>query len=192
MKLSKEVETKLLSFVKEIFNDDKWDYAHTLSCVKIMKKLISSERGNERILIPVMYLHDIGYAGQLKDGYTLEERIKVKETHMILGAKKAKDFLSTLGFSLKEVEKICHLIKVHDDLVSEKSFEERLVIEADSLGQIDPLVGNNFGEGEFARYVKIFERKRVPLFVTSTGKEMLGEFARENELFQKYTKLFKK
>ncbi len=193
MKLLKEVEDNLLSFVKEVFQNAEWDYFHTLACVSIMKKLILIEGGDERILVPVMYLHDIGYAGQLKNGYTLEQRLKVKKNHMLIGAKKAKLFLDKIGFSSSEIKKICNLIKVHDNLIGKKSFEETLVIEADSLGQIAPSVSvNNFGEDEFAKYVEIFEKKRVPMFKTRTGKKLLEVFVNQNKLFLKCTKSFKK
>lgn len=192
MKLSSIIEKKLLSLVKDIFVNNPWDFKHTLSTVKAMKEIAGAEWANERILLTVMYLHDIGYAGKLKENYTLGERISVKKEHMNLGAKKASEILEKLKFSSEEKEKIIHLISVHDKLDELSTRDELLVLEADSLGQIDPSVGNNFGEEEFAKYVKIFEEKRVPKFITRTGKKLLLEYAHNNERYQKYTTLFKK
>ena len=192
MKLEKEVEDKLLQYVKEIFVSDEWDYLHTIASVSAMKKIISAEGGDERVLLTSMYLHDIGYAGLLKKGYSLEDRIEAKSHHMQRGVEKAKQFLPALGYSLEEMDKICYFIGVHDKLDELTSKEELLVLEADSLGQIDPIIKEgHFGLKEYEKYVGIFENKRVPKFVTLTGKKLLEEYARKNELFQRFTKLFK-
>jgi len=193
MKLEKEIEDKLLQYIKKVFVNDKWDYLHSIACVNTMKKIIAVEGGDEKVLLTTMYLHDIGYAGSLKKGYSLNDRIEAKSRHMARSVEKAKPLLEKLGYSDSEIKQIIGLISVHDKLDELTLNEELLVLEADSLGAIDPNVnGNRFGEKEYERYVEIFERKRVPKFFTKTGKEILKEFACENELFQKYTKLFKK
>jgi len=192
MKLEKEIEEKLIQTIKEIFVEDDWDLRHTFSAVSAMKKIIAKEGGCERVLVPVMYLHDIGYVGALKTCYSLEDRIKAKAGHMERGSKLAKEILSKLNFSPEEIEKIVYLISVHDKLDDLKSRDELLVLEADSLAQIDPFVGNTFGEEEFAKYVKIFEERRAPKFVTRAGKELLSEYIQKNELFRKFAKKSKK
>jgi hypothetical protein len=155
-----------------------------------MKEIVASEGGDEKVLVTVMYLHDIGYAGALKNGYTLEDRIEAKSKHMQIGSELAKEILSKLDYSKEEIEIIVYLISVHDKLDDLKSKEELLVLEADSLAQIDPIVGNSFGEEEFAKYVSIFDRRRAPKFVTPTGKKLLKEYATKNKLFAKYSKFF--
>jgi hypothetical protein len=187
MVLCKKIEKKLILFVKKIFSSDEWDFLHTLSCVHCMKKIISSVGGNARILIPAMYLHDIGYAGSLQKKYSLDDRLGAKLHHMERGIIKAKGILEELHFAENEVNKILHLISVHDKLDELKTRDEFLVAEADSLGAIDPEVPqNNFGEDEYARYVGIFKKKRVPLIRTNVGKELFAEFVSKNELFKKY------
>ncbi|MFA6399572.1 MAG: HD domain-containing protein, partial [archaeon] len=143
MQLDKEIEDKLKVFVKEVFAEDDWDYLHTLASVNAMRKIISAEGGDERILVTTMYLHDVGYAGSLANGYSLEQRLEVKSKHMQRGVEKAKVLLPSLGFSPEEIDKICYFIGVHDKLEELTSKEELLVLEADSLGAIDPTVGAN-------------------------------------------------
>jgi len=191
MDLFKKDEIALCEFVKKVFGDDEWDVKHTFASVEAMKKILSKEGGNEKLLVTTMYLHDLGYAGQLKKNYSLEERIEAKKSHMERGAKIAREILPTLNYSTEEVKEITRLILVHDKLDELSSRDELLVLEADSLAQIDPKVGNGFGEDEFSKYVEIFERKRAPKFFTKTGKELLKKFAQENKLFWKYTKIFK-
>lgn len=188
MKLKREIEQKLNQIIKKIFEGDDWDFKHTLSAVSAMKRIVLIEGGDEKVLVTVMYLHDIGYAGALRNGYTLEERIEAKSKHMELGAIKAKEILSTLSYSNEEISKIVHLIRIHDKIDELKTKDELLVFEADSIAQIDPIVGNSFGEEEFAKYVEIFDRRRAPKFVTVTGKNLLKQFATENKLFAKYSK----
>jgi len=187
MKLDKATEEKLAAYVKETFADDLWDLRHTLSAAKHMKAIVSAEGGNERILVTAMYLHDIGYAGALQDGYSLAERIEVKAHHMERGAEKAEALLKELGYGAQEIRKISRLIRVHDALDGEHTRDEGLVIEADSLAQIDPEVGNNFGDEEYGRYVEIFRRKRAPLLRTAASKRIFAELAEKNALFKKFS-----
>ncbi|MCD6371325.1 MAG: hypothetical protein J7L39_01240 [Candidatus Aenigmarchaeota archaeon] len=62
-KLDKKIETVIRKKVEEIFKKHTggWALPHTLRTVYWMKKLIQKEGGNERILIPAAYFHDIGY-----------------------------------------------------------------------------------------------------------------------------------
>lgn len=193
MKLEKEIEEKLIKEVHNIFADDKFVYEHTLSTARCMKELVSKEGGNEKVLVTAMYLHDIGYAGLIKGKPAFDAYVAVKPKHMILGAERAVEILIRLGgYSKNEIEQIVHLVSVHDKLNDLKTRDEFLVFEADSLGSIDPAVENAYNEEDLARSVKSFEEWRAPRFVTKTGKKLLVKFARENELFQRFTKNYEK
>jgi hypothetical protein len=191
MKLEGRLESKLLKHLESAFSHDDWTFRHTLSSVDAMKKIVGAEWANEKVLVTAMYLHDIGYATLLKKDYSLDDRINAKKEHMEIGAADAKNILKELKYSQEEIEKIVHLISVHDKLDELSERDELLVLEADSIAQIDPRIGNTFSEEEVERFVRIFEEKRVPKFITRTGKRMLEEYAKSNGLYQKYTKLFK-
>ena len=192
MKLEKNAEDAIIAALKTIFANDLWDYEHSISSANWMKKLVKREGGNEKVLVTAMYLHDSGYPETLRPNYTLEDRISSKPMHPIFGAKQAKKLLPALNYTQDEIKQICHLIIIHDELDQEKNFDEQLVLEADTLAQIDPSVSGGFDENNFAKYVTIFEEKRFPKVKTSTGKELLREVAHSNPLFQKYTKKLKK
>jgi HD superfamily phosphodiesterase len=143
-----------------------------------MRKLISGEGGNENILVPAMYLHDIGYHGLIKDNRSLENRLKAKKKHMKRGARMAKKILSdTGGFSNSEIKKICYLVETHDILDMKRVKDEQLVLEADSLAMFDrKRVPVTISKKEFTRLKGLWREKRIPGFRTKTGKRLLKKF----------------
>jgi epoxide hydrolase-like predicted phosphatase len=175
-KLDKELEEKLKNEVLEPLEQSKpdWNVPHTLACVYWMRKLIDEEGGNERILVPVMYLHDIGYEN-LKKGYNYDEMMESRETHEEKGAKKAEEILNRVGgFSDEEINEIVDLIRYHDTLERIDSFNRQLVMEADSLGAIDwERATPSFDKENWYIFFEDFKKTRVPLFKTKTGKKFL-------------------
>lgn len=174
-KLSDDLELRLKDKVLACLKlgRSNWDVPHTLACVFWMKELMQSEGGEERILIPAIYLHDIGYP-LLEKGYTLNQVIDSKSIHKGQGARLAEDILSELKFSPAEIDRIVHLVRVHDDLKRLDSHDEIMMFEADSLGQIDvERVPPSFSKQDYSQFMDRFERHRVPLFRTRIGKVYL-------------------
>ena len=177
MDLDSKVEGKLKE--KAIFYTEQsrpdWNIPHLNAAIYYMKELIKNEDGDPKILLPAIYLHDIGYAGFLKKGYTFEDNLKAKEEHMIRGAKLSKALLKDLNyFSPEEIDKISKLIEMHDNLNKIRNSEAQLVFEADSLGQVDiKRVRPNFDRENYLKWLADFKKRRVPLFKTRTGLEIL-------------------
>ncbi|VVB75935.1 HD domain protein [uncultured archaeon] len=193
MKLEKKVEEKLLAYIKEIFANDSWTLAHSLSAVGIIKQIAKSEGADEKILATTMYLHDIGYGGLLADGYSFSQRIAAKKEHMPKGAKMARDFLGRIGgYTEEEISQIAHLIEVHDNVDALKTQDELLVLEADSLASIDPKVPFSFSEEDVVKYVDFFLNHRATRFVSKKGKELLEKFSTQNKVFAGMAGKFKK
>ena len=154
--------------IKRYFGEDSWDYNHTLAAVYWMEKLIEKEGGDKRILIPAIYLHDIGYGKDIK---SLQERISRKKIHMEEGAKEAEKILSKIGFSEDEIKEITHLIRIHDNFKELKTKNDFLIFEADSHPQIDSeRVTPSFTKEEYKNYLNYFKKERLPRFKTATGK----------------------
>lgn len=176
MKLDKETEEKIKSEAIKYLKNGKpdWDIPHTLISVDWMRKLIEKERGNERILITVMYLHDIGYP-QLQKGYDFDDLIKSKKNHAEIGAIEAKKVLMNIGsFSEDEISEICKLINGHYEKDNIDTLHQQLVIEADGLAKIDwERVTPNFDKENCLKYLEYFKSKTVPKFKTKTGKRFL-------------------
>ncbi|MCD6549830.1 HD domain-containing protein [Candidatus Micrarchaeota archaeon] len=183
-KLKKEIENLLRERVVKILEKDKskWTTQHTLRVVYWVKKLIKEEGGNERILVPAAYLHDIGYIEvDIGKRENMDKVYSKKLKHMELGEKICKKILSEFDyyFTKDEIEKICDYVGKHDlpELKNIKidDHDFQLLIEADSLGSIDPSLKPTFSKEDIKRYFKHFEEARIPLFKTKTGKKYLKE-----------------
>ncbi|MFA5925937.1 MAG: HD domain-containing protein [Parcubacteria group bacterium] len=175
MKLQKRLEEKLKKEVLAILENGKenWDIPHTLDSVKWMRKLILGEGGNEKILVPAMYFHDIGYP-HASDGYGFRKAMAMKKKHAERGAKIAKKVLERIGgFSKEEIEKIAYLVRMHDKHENIESHERQLVFEADGLAQINWHESPpNFGKEDCLKFLdKYFRKERPPeRWRTKTGK----------------------
>ena len=177
MKLNKETEEKLKAEVLKYLEKTKpgWGIPHTLASVYWIRKLIEKEGGDERILISTMYLHDIGYP-RLRKGYSFDEVMQVKAEHIVRGVKISKKILKKLRYSSSEINKIVHLIEIHDKLDEISAKDEILVMEADSLAQIDTeRVTPNLDRENHLKFLKHFKEERMPKFKTQTGKKFLKQ-----------------
>jgi len=176
MNLDARVEEAVKSKAMQCLQNGRpgFDIPHTLAAVYFMRELIKAEGGDERILVTAIYLHDIGYSGQIKNGYSYDEVIENKLIHVERGVAEAEVILTDLGYSPSEIEEIVYLIKNHDDFTELDKNEKKafqLVFEADSLGQLD--TPPTFKGKQYAEAFANFEEKRVPRFKTARGKQLL-------------------
>jgi len=188
MKLDIATENKLKDRVIEILKHGRpgWDGPHTLAAVYWLKELLKSETGNQRVLIPAMYLHDIGWArSEFENNW---QSIKnAKDAHMEKGAVMARPILEELGFSEQETREILYLVGMHDKLEQILTMNEQLIFEADSLGQIDVArVQSTFKTREDRlKFINSFEVRRASRFKTFSGKRFLAEiFPLAKQLYQ--------
>jgi|WetSurMetagenome_2_1015567.scaffolds.fasta_scaffold00657_12 hypothetical protein len=164
-----------------------WDTRHILCTVKWIKKIIEGEGGDERVLIPTMYLHNTGY-NHVPLGYSHEQCISAKKGHAENGAKIAKDFLPKLNyFTTKEIERIVYLIKNHDIHENVTEDDRQLVLEADGLGAIDWWSCRpSYNKENATIFLKDFQEKdRVPFVKTETGKKLYSELILKAEEYLK-------
>ena len=139
-------------------------------------KIIKKEGGDEKILVTTMYLHDIGYGKFLKNDYSLDDRLALKKKHMIVGAKLAKKILKRLNYTKKQIKMIAHLIKIHDNMKKIKKKHEIMVMEADSLSQIDhKKLKPSINKKDYMRFLEKFKNVRMSKFKTKTGKQNLKQ-----------------
>jgi len=181
-KLKKEIENLLKEKVVKILKKDKseWTLQHTLKVVYWVKKLIREEGGSPRILIPAAYLHDIGYIeADVGKREKMDKVYSKKLEHMKLGEKICRKILSEFDyyFTEDEIRRICSYVGKHDlaefENIKIDDHDFQLLIEADSLGGIDPSLKPTFSREDIKRYLKHFEKVRIPLFKTKTGKRYL-------------------
>lgn len=174
MGLSKKLENQIKSESKKYLKNGRpdFDIPHTLCAVYWMKQLLKTEKGDKKILITTMYLHDIGYSNLFKKNHGFNDVKKVKSLHMKRGALFSKKILKNLSFKESEIKKISHLVRIHDELEKISTSDEVLVMEADSLSALDrKRVPSNFNKKDYAMWLNDFETKRAPRFKTKTGKK---------------------
>jgi HD superfamily phosphodiesterase len=136
------------------------DYEHTLRAVGYGKELLNHEDGDEEIVIPALYLHDIGWGEvDFEDFINLRLPSQRKDAasvdlHMKHGAARAKQILEKLGYPKEKTQVIVSIIAVHDR--PEKVFamenpSATMVLEADFL--------DKFGLKSLHRFETMFKIK---------------------------------
>ena len=101
------------------------DIVHVSWMMRQANLLCKKEKIDESILIPLVILHDIGYAITEQTYYEKEK----KKAHMIEGAKLAKQLLKQINYDFDKINQICSYIKIHDNWI----FGETEIYENDKL-----------------------------------------------------------
>jgi HD superfamily phosphodiesterase len=145
-----------------------WDLPHTKAVVYWMGELLEEVRLDPKVMIAASYAHDWGYIDLFPEKTTYETIQKMKPLHMERGAEKIEKLLrESLSdeFSQKQIERVTHLVAVHDKLGQLKDEDEILLMEADTLGALDvERVAPTFSKEDNARYVEESIMRRRPLF----------------------------
>ena len=164
-----------------------WDAPHTLETVDWIKRLLKTEGGNRKILISTMYLHDIGWYNLFDDEDCNYDKVKSKrDEHMKQGAKLSREILNELHYSPDEIDRIAHIVSIHDNLKKIESPYEFLVMEADVLGQLSaPQKNTGFSRDDYIKFTTFVKDKRRPLFRTKTGKMFLDNLLSKIEQTQR-------
>ena len=105
----------------------KQEMMHNKQVVVNIKKLLKTEKGNERILIPAAILHDIvNYSPKFRDDLKLKRYLL--------------DVLKPFSYTEDEVNRIFNCIKRHSRRGTEKprTQDEKMVFDADNLTILSP------------------------------------------------------
>lgn len=169
-----------------------FDRPHTEAVVHWMKQLLqfATTPVNAKVLITAAYAHDWGYIG-LFEGVNSSDRREIakrKPLHMERGAKMIGQLLNTTlhdHFSKKEIQKVQHLVAVHDQVERLRTESEILLMEADTLGMLDvDRVTPTFSPGDNQGFMKqeIFGRRFLH-FVHPEALEIGKKLAQQRENF---------
>jgi len=187
IELTPELKQKVFNKALELSENARpnRDAPHLLAVNFYMEKLIEKEGGNPRILFPSADFHDIGWVGLLSKGYSHGQVMSMQKEHMQAGAEMTRDILKeTNAFSDDEIDKICSLILLHDELDRISWHNAQLLFEADSLAQIDTNMAKpTFDKTSYWYFLRRFEEKRAPLFKTATGKKLLAKLLPEAQQY---------
>jgi len=200
--MDKTLENQLRQMVKPYLNRGRpGDYEHTLRTIRYARQLLQHEEGDSDIVIPTLYLHDIGWSQINYEDFISAPLVSQKENaisvdqHMKLGAALAKPILERLGFDLQMTRAIVSIIAIHDrpeKIFAMKNPSATIVFEADYLDKYGPDSLVRF-DAMFATMPMTESHKKDAIahlreglkqwFRTPTAKSMAVNLARESGLF---------
>jgi putative nucleotidyltransferase with HDIG domain len=167
-----------------------WDMPHTKSVAFYAEEIAKAEGLDVLVLKTAAWLHDIGYYGLFEDSDSSQHAAvkDKKEQHMINGARMASIFLSdekiANHYTGEQIERIVHLVGVHDKLTELSEPDEIALMEADTLGAIDiTRVAPTFDKESGHKYITGLKAKRLPLFKSEVGKQFIKDLLPRFEAF---------
>ena len=179
--LQKEIQAYAESFLNQGRFD--WDLPHTKSVVHYALELAREGNLDLLTMFTAAWFHDIGYHGLFEDGKQSSDLNKIQDRkahHMVIGAEYARQFLSKENilpeYTEAQIQEICHLIAVHDNVEDVLTPNEIAIMEADTLGAID--ISRVTPTFDFANYQKYKEgslARRIVQFRSEKGREYLEQ-----------------
>ena len=187
--MSTEPVYKQIYQLAQPYLNTRHNAVHTEMSMQLAYELLSTEGGQESIVIPAIILHDVGWQKvpaelQLKAFGPKATSPEINRTHEKEGVKIAKDILEKVNYDVEEMGWILEIIDGHDSRKQSISLNDQIVKDADKLWrytrsgfQIDT---ERFGES----YVEGLNRLRKALpvwFFTNTARKLAGEELEKRE-----------
>jgi HD superfamily phosphodiesterase len=175
------------------------DWEHTLRAVEYGRYLLMHEEGEEEIVIPALYLHDIGWSSVNFDDFreaspgTKEKAVSLS-LHMKYGAVLAREILEDLGCDPQKTHTIVSIIAIHDEpdkVFAMKDPSATLIGEADRMDRYGPesidrfksMTGENYIKGDQWKKAATYLCEGIDLwFRTNTGKALAKKLGRDTGL----------
>jgi hypothetical protein len=123
--------------------DTRENDLHTRIAYSFALKLLEAEGGDEKIVIPAVLLHDVGWKAvpeelQPKAFGPGRYDLEINRIHEVEGARIAGEILLQVGYDPVHVKKIVEIIRGHDSRLQPLSLEDALVKDADKLWRFSP------------------------------------------------------
>ncbi len=157
---------------------------HIRELVVYYALLFAEKEGHDQLtLFTTAWLHDIGYYGLFNaqsSSHNWDQVQDRKLQHMIVGAKYARDILgrpeNRAHYSVAQVERIIHLISIHDKVDQLQAPDEIAFGVADMLAAIDVKRATpTFNYEEYKKYMEGSLKRRERLIQTPLAKELFGQ-----------------
>ncbi|MBN2124237.1 MAG: HD domain-containing protein [Deltaproteobacteria bacterium] len=198
------VEKRLKERIRPLLEKGRGgDWGHTLRVVDYGRRLLRHEEGEEDVVIPALYLHDIGWgwvdtvefvkaAPSQKDSYSFLIE------HMKKGAEIAGKIVKEFDFKEANCRAIEAIVAVHDlpeQIFRMKSPSALLVMEADRLDRFGPeslkrfrsIHGRNISKKEQEQAFAFLRMGLATWFKTQTAKAMARDLAASTGLIKEKT-----
>ncbi len=88
------------------------DLAHIEWMIPDALLVCQKEDINDSLLLPLVILHDVGYAKTPKDN---PFKLDLRKRHMVEGAKIAREILEKVNYPNEKTQEICYYVSVHDN-----------------------------------------------------------------------------
>jgi len=198
--MDKAIENSIKNIVKPLLEKGRnGDWGHTLRVVEYGKYLLQHEAGDEEIVIPTLYLHDIGWSSVNFDDFRHASPERKRKTsslslHMKYGAVLAREILKDLGCGPRKTNTIVSIIAIHDEpdkVFAMENPSATLVVESDRMDRYGPksinrfkaMFGVNYLTGDQWKQAAAHLLEGIELwFRTKTGKALAGKLARDTGL----------
>ncbi len=111
---------------------------HTRIAHSFALKLLEAEGGDEKVVIPAVLLHDLGWKMvpenlQLKAFGPGKRDMEINRIHEVEGAKIAREILESVNYDADLVEEIVTIISEHDSRREPLSLNDAIVKDSDKL-----------------------------------------------------------
>lgn len=158
-----KIENKLKEMVRPLLEKGRpGDFEHTMRVLDIGRYLLEHENGDEAIVIPAIYLHDIGYSKVDFNDFLKEmpgvpgqrhvkkeknspgspsQTLQIRDLHMKFGSTIAREILRNLDYPNDLTDRIVSIIAVHDNhekLFALEDDSALILYEADHLDRLHP------------------------------------------------------
>lgn len=133
----KPIHQKIFEKAKPFLRTRK-NLIHTRIALRYALKLLEQEKGDAKVVIPAVLLHDVGWKAipeklHLTAFGPNPTNPKLARVHELEGAKIAKRILEELYYPSTNVKEICQIIQGHDSRKRPISSSDRIVKDADKL-----------------------------------------------------------
>jgi len=167
---------------------------HTKIALQYALKLLKEETGDDKIVIPGILLHDVGWK-MLPENLHLAafgpnpSNPQLVRVHEIEGAKIARTILEKLHYPPEKAKEICRIIRGHDSRKRPISRSDRIVKDADKLCRYSRkgmAIDLHRFQIPYQKYLIFLEGIVDQWFLTSAGKEIARReiFLRRSERAQ--------
>ena len=148
------------------------------------------ENIDDSLLLPLVILHDVGYAEVPKDNpYNLD----LRKAHMKAGKKIAKEILEKVNYPKEKIKKICYYVSVHDNwaLGDYEIYQKDIILGIFTDLDFTWMVTNkgfpalmkilNKNKKEMVKYIENSEKLTDRPFSTKTTKELYQKYLNQRK-----------
>jgi hypothetical protein len=162
---------------------------HTQVCLRYTGLLTTAEGGAERITIPAIILHDVGWSKipqkmQLKAFGPRATMPELNRLHEVEGVKIAREILEKVEYDAEEMDCILEIIDGHDSRKISISLDDSIVKDADKLWRYSregfEIDRQRFEESRSDRYNRLHQ-SLSEWFFTPTARRLAGEELKKRE-----------